>query len=696
MFRPLVHSAAAIGVALALLAASLIFFLNMGAAAPGVTGDEEAAGSPATLTPTPGLCGGCAMSPEIVAVNGVPVPVDGNDDFDDAIEIASLPYAATQNTFGATTEPGEPSNPNGCISFFPQIKGATVWYRYTPPANTTITADTFIESGGFDTVLAVYTGAAVNALTPVACNDDSGTLQSLVMFPAIGGTTYHFQVGGFDSRTGNLKLTVTSSGGGGATPTPNGTPSAPTGTPKPLPDLVVQSITTSPAKPLSGVPFLVTVTILNQGGDAASTGYVDFYQDLASAPTAFLVGDAFCFTGALAAGAKTTCAQGVTYTAAGSFDMWAQVDTDEFVAEADEANNVFGPIKLVVNQGPTPTSTATPTATSTPTVTPTGVPDPFCGGCAMSLEIVAVDGVPLTTPCNSDSGTFTDPAKCSLAKGDSFTLHIVASSLPAVGSYGAFQTFLGYGTLPYKPASPATEIRWPDGAYPLRSPLDPDGREGFVQHADLGAFPPDSLPISTYTGELVELEMSCRQQSPPGGGQTHMLILLPFSEGRQFGSDGTKAFFQGPSGSQYVTGDIGEAIAVGLPVIGWRPLDLNGDGEFDRRQLPKPTPTFSFNFRRTPTLVTPEFNAGAIIDYPIHALLEVNCADVPTPPVAPPVGGIGLDPDVGALTSAAPASSSDTTLLVGVTALAAVIGALGAAWYATRRRLRSGSSTDAA
>ncbi|MCH8270622.1 MAG: hypothetical protein IH985_05355 [Planctomycetes bacterium] len=87
-----------------------------------------------------------------------------------------------------------------------------------------------------------------------------------------------------------------------------------------------------------------------------------------------------------------------------------------------------------------------------------------------------------------------------MAKGDSFTLHIVASSLPAVGSYGAFQTFLGYGTLLYKPASPATEIHWPDGILPLRFPGVPVGDEGRVQHGDPGSFA--ELPISTYTGEL--------------------------------------------------------------------------------------------------------------------------------------------------------------------------------------------------
>ena len=147
----------------------------------------------------------------------------------------------------------------------------------------------------------------------------------------------------------------------------------------------------------------------------------------------------------------------------------------------------------------------------------------------MSLEIVAVNNVPLASPCSSDSGTVANPAKCSMAKGDTFTLQIVASALPAAGSYGTFQTFLGYGTLLYKPASPGAEIHWPDGVLALRAPAFVDGDEGFVAHADVGAFS-DPLPMSTYTDELVELEMNCQMQNPTGAGHAHTLALLPYSD----------------------------------------------------------------------------------------------------------------------------------------------------------------------
>ena len=150
---------------------------------------------------------------DLLSLSGDPVVVTDNDNFADAAVISSLPFTSQQSTAGATLESGEPTNPSGCITFFPAVKGATVWYRYTPPVLANITADTFGSS--FDTVLAVYTGDAVNALTVVACNDDSGTVQSQVNFTAQAGTTYHFQVGGWNGRSGNLRLTLLSAGGGG-------------------------------------------------------------------------------------------------------------------------------------------------------------------------------------------------------------------------------------------------------------------------------------------------------------------------------------------------------------------------------------------------------------------------------------------------------------------------------------------------
>ena len=57
-----------------------------------------------------------------------------------------------------------------------------------------------------------------------------------------------------------------------------------------------------------------------------------------------------------------------------------------------------------------------------------------------------------------------------------------------------------------------------------------------------------------------------------------------------------------------------------------------------------------------------------------------------TPPSAPPVGGIGFEPDIDALALASPASFGSRIPPGGlVTAVAGVLGVLGVVWYAKRR-----------
>ena len=123
----------------------------------------------------------------------------GNDLFGSAVIVSGVPFAATLSNIDATTEPLENVNPCSPI-------GATVWYRFTPSASGVYQADTF--GSALDTVLAVYTGSALDSLTNVGCNDDSGGLQSKVAFTATGGTMYHIQAGGFSGETGSLQVNI--------------------------------------------------------------------------------------------------------------------------------------------------------------------------------------------------------------------------------------------------------------------------------------------------------------------------------------------------------------------------------------------------------------------------------------------------------------------------------------------------------
>ena len=63
--------------------------------------------------------------------------------------------------------------------------------------------DTF--GSDFDTGLAIYTGSC-DALTEVACNDDTGGVTSQVTLPTTAGMTYSILVGGYGSDAGNLVL----------------------------------------------------------------------------------------------------------------------------------------------------------------------------------------------------------------------------------------------------------------------------------------------------------------------------------------------------------------------------------------------------------------------------------------------------------------------------------------------------------
>ena len=119
-----------------------------------------------------------------------------NDDFDNAVAFTIVPFEATTDTTEATVADDDPT----CIVPFTN----TVWYSVTLPATTEIVVDTF--GSDYDTVLSAWTGPR-GALTQIACNDDSGSLQSRVAFTAEAGVTYHLLVGTFpESPSGTLVL----------------------------------------------------------------------------------------------------------------------------------------------------------------------------------------------------------------------------------------------------------------------------------------------------------------------------------------------------------------------------------------------------------------------------------------------------------------------------------------------------------
>jgi uncharacterized repeat protein (TIGR03803 family) len=124
-----------------------------------------------------------------------------NDNFAEAMEITGASGSVSGSNIAATKEPGEPNhagNPGG----------KSVWFRWTAPVGGHYSFNT--AGSGFNTLLAVYTGASVSALSLVASNDDFGfDVTSEISFLATGGTTYHFAVDGFGAQAGSLTLNWT-------------------------------------------------------------------------------------------------------------------------------------------------------------------------------------------------------------------------------------------------------------------------------------------------------------------------------------------------------------------------------------------------------------------------------------------------------------------------------------------------------
>jgi hypothetical protein len=128
-----------------------------------------------------------------------------NDHFADAMPARVGRFQTI--TDRATTEAGEPIMVDGACGSPTGMLGRTVWYTFTPTASGTATINTIGSS--FDTVLAIYTGAAVDGLLRVACNNDAVGTQAQLSLPVVGGTTYRVQAGGFGGAAGNLTVNFT-------------------------------------------------------------------------------------------------------------------------------------------------------------------------------------------------------------------------------------------------------------------------------------------------------------------------------------------------------------------------------------------------------------------------------------------------------------------------------------------------------
>ena len=122
-----------------------------------------------------------------------------NNDFNTPAVIANRSGTASGTSLQSTAQPDEPNHAG--------IQGGrSVWYAWTAPNTGSFSFDTL--SSSFDTVLAVYSGSALNALTELASNDDGGAtgLASRLIFKATRGVTYRIALDGYFGQSGSVVL----------------------------------------------------------------------------------------------------------------------------------------------------------------------------------------------------------------------------------------------------------------------------------------------------------------------------------------------------------------------------------------------------------------------------------------------------------------------------------------------------------
>jgi hypothetical protein len=157
-----------------------------------------------------------------------------NDDFARAIALNDHEALVAGTTAGGTRELGEPDHYTIGPEGDPELWTGehTVWYRWTAPHSGPAEIDTCTST--IDSILAVYTGSALNALTRVTDNNNDiacaggNVFGSMLSFTAVGGTQYLIAVGDAGGATQNT-FTLDIAG----SPPPPVTPPVKTGDPAP-------------------------------------------------------------------------------------------------------------------------------------------------------------------------------------------------------------------------------------------------------------------------------------------------------------------------------------------------------------------------------------------------------------------------------------------------------------------------------
>jgi hypothetical protein len=127
-------------------------------------------------------------------------PPPANDNFAAASTLNGSSASTTGTNVNATKETGEPNHGGN-------TGGKSIWWKWTAPSSGNVVIDT--DGSNFDTLLGVYTGSAVNALTLIAGDNNGGpSLTSRVTFAVTAGVIYRIAIDGMGGVSGNTQLNL--------------------------------------------------------------------------------------------------------------------------------------------------------------------------------------------------------------------------------------------------------------------------------------------------------------------------------------------------------------------------------------------------------------------------------------------------------------------------------------------------------
>ena len=276
-----------------------------------------------------------------------------------------------------------------------------MWYSFTPNQSGVVKINT--AGSTYDTVAAVYKGSALNALTPEACNDDVGLVQtSAVQFTVDSGITYHIQIGSVDATPGDLHLEMV----WGTTQANDNFASATTVSPPPYTDTESTIVaTTETGEPTSCSGHTISGTVwYNFTPVGNRTVTVDTLGSDFDTILAVYTGPTVSTT------TQVTCNDDTVGTT--SQVQFLGTSGIPYRIQVGGFNGESGNMTMYLSQSGvlTDTPTPTPTATATPTATPSATPTPTATPSATPTAAASVTPTPTPTATATPGPTGTATA----------------------------------------------------------------------------------------------------------------------------------------------------------------------------------------------------------------------------------------------------------------------------------------------